>query len=68
MTQEAHERVKRSQLEPLPVKAKRMRTLPPLETLPDEVVCVRPLENDGVVPVVMFSQVDNLDGLARAVT
>ena len=67
MTQEAHERVKRSQLEPVSVKAKRMRTIPPLETLPDEVVCVRPLDTD-VVPVVMFSQVDNLDGLARTVT
>lgn len=67
MTQEAHERVKRSQLESIPVKAKRMRTLPPLETLPDEVVCVRQLDNDAV-PVVMFSQVDYLDGLARTVT
>lgn len=67
LTQEAHERVKRSQLDPLQVKAKRMRTLPSLETLPDEVVCVRQLETDAI-PIVMFSQVDNLEGLARTVT
>lgn len=43
-----------------------MRTIPYLETFPDEVVCVRQPEPNNV-PVVMFSQVDNMDGLNRAV-
>lgn len=67
LTQEAHERVKRSQLDPPPVKAKKMRTIPFLETIPDEIACVRQPEPNNV-PIVMLSQVDNADGLARAVT
>jgi len=67
LTQEAHERVKRSQLEPPPTKAKKMRTIPYLEVIPDEISCVRQPEPNNV-PIVMLSQVDNVDGLTRAVT
>jgi PAX-interacting protein 1 len=67
LTQEAHERVKRSQMEPTPQKAKKLRTIPFLETFPEEISCVRQPEPNNV-PVVMFSQVDNVEGLNRAVT
>lgn len=66
LTQEAHERVKRSQLEPPPIKAKRMRTIAFLETIPDEIICVRQPEPNNM-PIVMFSQVDNIESLNRAV-
>lgn len=44
-----------------------MRTHPPLEEIPDEIICNEFLEPDKV-PRIMFSQVDNIEGLKRAVT
>lgn len=66
LTQEAHERLKRSQMEPVTKKAKKMRTIPLLETIPDEIMCIRRPENHEI-PTVMFSHVDNQEGLTRAV-
>lgn len=43
-----------------------MRTIAFLETIPDEIVCSRQPEPNNI-PVVMLSQVDNVDGLNRAV-
>lgn len=59
--------MKRSQLDPPQTKAKKMRTIAFLENFPDEIVCVRQPEPNNV-PIVMLSQVDNDNGLARAVT
>jgi PAX-interacting protein 1 len=57
LTQEAHERVKRCHLEPPPVKTKKQRTLPPLENLPDEIVCkIKP--DPERVPIIMFTCID----------
>jgi hypothetical protein len=67
LTQEAHERLKRSQLEPPAKRAKKMRTIPFLESLPNEIACMRPAEMNLSPVVVMFSHVDNIDGLMRAV-
>jgi hypothetical protein len=44
-----------------------MRTIPFLETISDEINCIRQPEPNNI-PVVMFSQIDNADGLTRAVT
>lgn len=44
-----------------------MRTIAFLESIPDEITCARQPEPNNV-PVVMFSQVDNIEGLRRAVT
>uniref|UniRef100_A0A1B0CG64 PAX-interacting protein 1 n=2 Tax=Lutzomyia longipalpis TaxID=7200 RepID=A0A1B0CG64_LUTLO len=68
LTQESHERVKRCLSEPsnAPI-VKKMRTLPLLEPIPDEIICTKTPEGEDV-PKVLFSQVDNLDGLTRAVT
>lgn len=46
-------------------KAKKIRKYEPLEVLPDEIVCN---EKPEQVPRILFSQVDNLDGLKNAVT
>lgn len=43
-----------------------MRTIAYLETIPDEISCIRQPEANNV-PVVMLSSVDNVDGLNRAV-
>lgn len=53
-------------MEPPLKKIKKMRTIPLLELIPDEIFCIRqPDLND--VPIVMFSHVDNIEGLSRAV-
>lgn len=68
LTQDSYERVKRltsdetSSSEP---KAKKIRKYEPLEVLPDEIVCN---EKPEQVPKILFSQVDNLEGLKNAVT
>lgn len=67
LTQESHERLKRSQLDPTPQKTKKIRTIPFLETISDEINCIRQPEPNNI-PIVMFSQIDNSDGLIRAVT
>lgn len=68
LTQESHERVKRGLSEPAPEpKEKRIRTYPHLELIPDEINCIQ-LPDPDKVPRVMFSQIDNIDGLQRAVT
>ena len=59
--------MKRSQLEPPSVKAKRQRTLAPLENIPMEITCTKPVDPEKGQPVVLFSQVDNLIGLTKAV-
>lgn len=43
-----------------------MRTIPPLEEIPDEILCTEPLEADKA-PKIIFSQVDNIEGLTKAV-
>ncbi|KAJ6636356.1 PAX-interacting protein 1, partial [Pseudolycoriella hygida] len=68
LTQESHERVKRHASEPpTEPKAKKPRTIPPLEEIPDEIQCNWKPDADKV-PKVVFSQVDNIEGLKRAVT
>jgi hypothetical protein len=53
-------------MEPPVKRAKKIRTLPLMESIPDEILCVRhPDVND--IPYVMFSHVDNVEGLSRAV-
>lgn len=53
-------------MEPPVKKIKRMRTIPLLETIPDEIMCLRqPDANE--IPIIMFSNVDNIEGLTRAV-
>lgn len=47
-------------------KAKKMRTIPLLESIPNEIVCIRRPENYQM-PIVMLSHIDNVDGLTRAV-
>lgn len=67
LTIESHERVKRSLSEPAAVpKPKRVRTLPPLEGIPDEIVCTNLPEADKV-PRILLSQIDNTEGLKRAI-
>lgn len=66
LTQDSHERVKRllaeqNQNEP---KSKKPRTQEHLEKLPDIVVCN---EKPEQVPRILFSQIDNLEGLKNAV-
>lgn len=46
-------------------KAKKARTIPPLEEIPDEIVC-NELPGDKA-PKILFSQVDNIEGLTKAV-
>lgn len=54
---DAHERLKRSQFEPTPVKQKKQRTLPPLEDIPNQIMCkVKP--DPDKVPVIMLSCID----------
>lgn len=53
-------------MEPNVKRAKKMRTIPPLETIPEEIQCIQKPEIHEI-PIVMFSHVDNLDGLTRAV-
>lgn len=48
-------------------KPKKPRVHEPLETIPDEIICIEGPSN-GIVPYILFSQVDNLEGLKRAVT
>lgn len=68
LTQEAHERLKRSLTEPPPApKTKKKRTVPPLEEIPESIVC-NELPRSDCIPKVSFSQVDNKEGLHRAVT
>lgn len=43
-----------------------MRTIPLLETIPDEIICLR-APDFHEIPIVMFSHVDNIEGLSRAV-
>jgi hypothetical protein len=52
-------------MEPSPQKAKKMRTIPFLESFSEEIVCIRQPDANNI-PVIMFSQVDNFDGLNRA--
>lgn len=67
LTQESHERVKRAINEPPPVPVKKARTVPPLEVIPDEIVSKKQPDADKI-PIVLFSNVDNIGGLSRAVT
>lgn len=68
LTQESHERAKRCLSEPAAEpKPKKMRTSPPLEEIPEEITCNQ-LPDPEKIPRVMFSQVDNIEGLTRAVT
>lgn len=68
LTQESHERVKRGLTEPGPEpQPKKVRTHPPLELIPDEIICNQ-LPDPDKVPRIIFSQIDNMDGLNRAVT
>ena len=53
-------------MEPPLKKVKKMRTIPLLEVIPDEIHCIRH-PNLNEIPIVMFSHVDNIDGLTRAV-
>lgn len=48
-------------------KAKRARTYPHLEVIPDEIQCNQ-LPVPDKVPRIMFSQIDNIEGLQRCVT
>lgn len=67
MTQELFERVKRLLSEP-PAnepKPKRIRRHEPWEVLPEQIVCN---EKPEQVPRILFSHVDNIDGLKNAVT
>ena len=67
LTPESHERVKRSLQEPQPpTNVKKMRTLPPMETIPNEVICNQMPDPENA-PVIMLSQVDNNNGLNRAI-
>lgn len=67
LTQESHERVKRHTTEPqTEPKAKKVRTIPPLEEIPDEIMCNETPEADKA-PKIIFSQVDNIEGLTKAV-
>lgn len=67
LTQDLFERVKRLSAEPISnePKAKRIRKYEPLEVLPDEILCN---EKPEQVPKILFSQVDNVEGLKNAVT
>lgn len=47
-------------------KPKRIRTLPPLEGIPDEIVCTN-LPDADKVPRILLSQIDNTEGLKRAI-
>lgn len=81
LTQESHERVKRSisadaSLGPDPdqPKAKRPRLQPaagisigPMEPVPAEIVRTKPPPEGDAIPRVLLSQVQNVDGLERAV-
>ncbi|KFB37609.1 AGAP001710-PA-like protein [Anopheles sinensis] len=68
LTQESHERVKRtlSELPPPASGIKRARTMPPMETIPAEIVCQRQPASDAI-PCILFSQIDNTEGLTRAI-
>lgn len=65
LTQDSHERVKRLLAEPAnEPKSKKIRLNEPLEILPEKIVCN---EKPEQVPRILFSQVDNTDGLKNAV-
>lgn len=66
LTHELFERMKRLTAEPASnePKPKKIRKYEPLEILPDEIVCN---EKPEQVPKILFSQVDNIDGLKNAV-
>ena len=69
LNQESHERLKRCHSEPVPgPKAKRAapQLPPPVEVIPETFNVVKMAENGG--PRVIFSQVENVEGLTRAVT
>lgn len=67
MTQESHERIKRCHQESISAsKPKRARTEPVLELIPDEILCTTYPDPESV-PKVIFSQIDNEEGLKRAV-
>lgn len=71
MTQESHERVKRGMAEASGVEpeTKKPRIVQMLEQFPEEIVCIRrPIDVGEETPRVMFSQVQNHDGLLKAVT
>lgn len=53
-------------MEPPMKKVKKMRTIPLLEVIPDEIYCIRQPDSNEI-PIVMFSHVDNIEGLTRAV-
>jgi hypothetical protein len=53
-------------MEPPVKRAKKMRTIPFLESITDEIMCVRQPDANQI-PIVMFSNVDNVEGLTRAV-
>lgn len=67
LTQESAERLKRCTSEPPHHPNKKQRTLPPLEAIPDEIICTKQPEPEKI-PKVIFSNVDNVEGLTRAVT
>lgn len=68
LTQESHERAKRCLSEPTPEpKPKKIRTASPLEEIPEEIVCNEKPDPDRM-PRIAFSQIDNIEGLTRAVT
>lgn len=66
LSQDSFERVKRLLAEPATTepKPKRFRKREPLEVLPEQIVCN---EKPEQVPRILFSQVDNFDGLKNAV-
>ncbi|XP_049318037.1 PAX-interacting protein 1-like [Bactrocera dorsalis] len=67
LTQEAHERVKRSLAEPFPEqKAKRQKISPYQEEIPENIVCIEYPQNDKP-PKVIFSQVADPESLKKAV-
>ena len=68
MTQESHERVKRGACDSIQMpKQKKLRTLPPMEQIPEEILCKKLPEIDSEVPHILFSQIDNIEGLTKAV-
>ena len=52
-------------MEPSQQKAKKIRTIPFLESFPNEIVAIRHPDINNI-PYIMFSQVDNVEGLNRA--
>lgn len=78
LTQESHERVKRSLSEPPGTDADHPKVKRPrlhsdiaanwsLESVPADIVCTRQPADDDAVPRVLLSQVQNVEGLERVV-